>query len=67
LEQMEFEKRITLIMDALSDAGYDPVAQITGYIQTGDDTFITRKNDAISIIRTLDKKQIEQYFEDIRE
>jgi len=67
LEQMEFEKRITLIMDALSDAGYDPVAQITGYIQTGDDTFITRKNDARSIIRTLDKKQIEQYFEDIRE
>lgn len=67
MEQMEFEKRITLIMDALSDAGYDPVAQITGYIQTGDDTFITRKNDARSIIRTLDKKQIEQYFEDIRE
>jgi len=67
LEQMEFEKRITLIMNALSDAGYDPVAQITGYIQTGDDTFITRKNDARSIIRTLDKKQIEQYFEDIRE
>lgn len=67
MEQMEFEKRITLIMNALSDAGYDPVAQITGYIQTGDDTFITRKNDARSIIRTLDKKQIEQYFEDIRE
>lgn len=67
MEQMEFEKRITLIMDALSDAGYDPVAQITGYIQTGDDTFITRKNDARSIIRTLDKMQIEQYFEDIRE
>jgi len=61
LEQADFEKQIALVIAALSDAGYDPYAQLTGFIQTGDDTFITRRNDARAIISTLDREMVARY------
>lgn len=61
MEQAEFEKQIALVIAALSDAGYDPYAQLTGFIQTGDDTFITRRNDARTIISSLDRKMVARY------
>ena len=61
MEQADFEKQIALVIAALSDAGYDPYAQLTGFIQTGDDTFITRRNDARAIISTLDREMVARY------
>ena len=61
LEQTDFEKQIAFVVSALSDAGYDPYAQLTGYLQTSDETFITRKGDARTIIKSLDIKQISEY------
>ena len=61
LEQAEFDKRISEVSSALSAAGYDPCAQLTGYLQTGDETYITRKGNAREIIRTLDKEMVAQY------
>lgn len=61
LEQADFEKQIALVIAALSDAGYDPYAQLTGFIQTGDDTFITRRNDARAIVSTLDREMVARY------
>ena len=62
LEQTEFEKCISKITQALSAAGYDPCAQLTGYLQTGDETYITRQGNARAIIKTLDKEMIAQYI-----
>ncbi len=62
MEQAEFEKCISEISQALSAAGYDPCAQLTGYLQTGDETYITRKGNAREIIRTLDKEMIARYI-----
>lgn len=64
MEQAEFDKRISEIMSALSAAGYDPCAQLTGYLQTGDETYITRKGNARELIRTLDKEMIARYIEE---
>lgn len=61
LEQADFEKQIALVIAALSDAGYDPYAQLTGFIQTGDDTFITRRNDARAIVSSLDREMVARY------
>ena len=61
MEQADFEKQIALVITALSDAGYDPYAQLTGFIQTGDDTFITRRNDARAIVSSLDREMVAQY------
>lgn len=61
MEQADFEKQIALVIAALSDAGYDPYAQLTGFIQTGDDTFITRRNDARAIVSSLDREMVARY------
>jgi len=64
LEQADFEKQIALVIAALSDAGYDPYAQLTGFVQTGDDTFITRRNNARAIISSLDREMVARYVEE---
>ena len=61
MSQTDFEKQIALVIAALSDAGYDPYAQLTGFIQTGDDTFITRRNDARAIVSSLDREMVARY------
>lgn len=61
MEQIEFEKQIEHVISVLSDAGYDPYAQLTGFVQTGDDTFITRRNDARAIVSSLDRKMVARY------
>ncbi len=61
MEQADFEKQIVLVIAALSDAGYDPYSQLTGFIQTGDDTFITRRNDARAIVSSLDREMVARY------
>lgn len=62
MAQTEFEKQIKTVITALSDAGYDPCAQLTGFIQTGDDTYITRRENARAIIQTLDRDRVAQYI-----
>lgn len=64
MEQADFEKQIALVIAALSDAGYDPYAQLTGFIQTGDDTFITRRNDARAIVSSLDREMVARYVKE---
>ena len=61
--KINFDEAIGKVVEALVGAGYDPIAQLTGYLQTGDDTFITRTGDARGIIRLLDKEQIAAYVE----
>ena len=61
LEKREFEPLMLSVISSMKQAGYDPLAQLTGYLQTGDDSFITRTDDARTIVRTLDKEQIAEY------
>ena len=63
MEQKEFEKIMTHVIDSMKSAGYDPLTQLTGYLQTNNDTFITRTGDARNIVRSLDREQIEKYVE----
>lgn len=67
MEQPDFEKQIALVVSALSDANYDPYAQLMGYLQTGDETFITRNGNARAIIKTLDKEQVALYTSKLNE
>ena len=63
LEQREFEDKMLSVIASMKEAGYDPLAQFTGYLQTGDDSFITRTGDARAIVRTLDREQIAEYVD----
>lgn len=51
----EFEKNFNEIVDALTEKGYSPYEQITGYLEMGSDTYITRHGDAREKIKLLDK------------
>jgi len=50
------------VVSALREAGYDPYNQLTGYLQTGDLAYITRKNDARDKIRVLDQDMVRSYI-----
>lgn len=43
---------------ALQAKGYDPITQITGFILTGDPTYITSFDNARSIICRLERDEI---------
>lgn len=55
------------IVLALKEAHYDPYAQLTGYLETGDDSYITRKDGARDAIKLLDKEVIRTYLAEAEE
>ena len=63
MEPKEFESLMLKVISSMKEADYDPLAQFTGYLQTGDETFITRTGDARTIVRSLDKEQIVKYVD----
>jgi len=62
VDDREFLTTMQEIINALQQAGYDPAAQLTGYLQTGDETYITRRGDARTKIRCVDKQIIRDYI-----
>ena len=59
----EFKHKIEYIISILRDAGYDPYDQLYAYLNTGSDTYITRKGNARALVAELDRKQIWAYIE----
>lgn len=49
------------IADSIRETGNDPHDQLLGYISTGDVTYITRRNNARTLIQTVDKKDVRQF------
>ena len=47
---------------AIQEAGYEPYDQLTGYIRTGNDQYITRRHNARKIVTEMDPEQIRQYL-----
>lgn len=58
-----FAKKMEDIVSAIREAGLDPYAQLSGYLRTGNDAYITCRNDARGKIKVLDTSQIRQYLE----
>ena len=54
----ELKKNLTLIYDALSEKGYNPINQIVGYIMSGDPTYITSFNGARSLIMKVERDEL---------
>lgn len=61
LDNQEFRVRMDRIVKALKDAGYDPYMQLYGYLETGDDSYITRKDNARDEIGELDREMIREF------
>lgn len=50
------------IVKALKDAGYDPYMQLYGYLETGDNSYITRKDNARDEIDELDREMVREFM-----
>ena len=50
------------IISAIGDAGYVPYDQLTAFLKTGDDRYITRRDNARTLIREVDQKELQTYL-----
>ena len=46
----------------MEEKGYDPIAQLTGYIEIGSDDYITRHGGAREKIKEIDIEMIKDYI-----
>ena len=58
-----FTKKMEDIVAAIREAGLDPFAQLSGYLRTGNDAYITCRHDARAKIKVLDTDRIQRYLE----
>ena len=52
------------VVAALQSKGYDPYGQIYGYVKTGNDLYITSKDDARNKIKKVSDAALEQYLKE---
>lgn len=60
-----FEKTIQQIVTSIKEAGYDPYAQLIGYLQTGDASYITRRGDARKLVHMLEAEKLRRYIREM--
>ena len=60
---MTHEEKLKEIIILLKEKGYDPVAQLTGYIEICSDDYITRHGGAREKIKEIDKDIIKKYIQ----
>lgn len=54
----EYEHQLQYVYQALQEKGYNPIAQIIGYILSEDPTYITAHNNARIIAQRMDRDEI---------
>ena len=59
----EFEKVVEEIIQAIKKAGYDPYAQLYGYVTKGKEEYITRANGAREKIKQLSWLKLKEVVE----
>lgn len=57
----DMQRELDTIAATLKEGGYDPYAQLYGFLNTGDETYITRRNDARAKVKTISKDAWAQY------
>lgn len=56
-------EKLNEIIMLMEERGYDPIAQLTGYLEIGSDDYITRHGNAREKIKMIDKEVIKKYIE----
>lgn len=57
-EKKKIREILAVVYDALKEKGYDPENQLTGYILSGDPTYITSHKSARSLILQVDRDEL---------
>ena len=56
----EMKVALQAVYEALKEKGYNPINQIVGYLLSEDPTYITKHNNARSLIRKIDRDELMQ-------
>ncbi len=56
-----FIDTMELIVASLKERGYNPYAQLFGYISYNEPAYITSHNNARNLIQTLDQTSVKKY------
>ena len=58
----EFMATMSEVYMALQEAGFEPFDQLTGYVRTGNDQYITRRHNARKNVMEMEPEKIKQYL-----
>ena len=61
MDEQQFNATMEHIVAALKEKGYDPYAQLTGYVTENNLTYITSHNGARQLIATHDINCVKNY------
>ena len=61
MENAQFDSIMDSVVMSLKKRGFDPYIQLLGYLQENNPLFITRYNNARTVIETLDKERVRRY------
>lgn len=62
MKNVQETQKLTVVVHAIEAAGYNPYAQLTGYLTTGNAAYITRQGGARALVRDLDRTVIGSYL-----
>ena len=57
-KEQEMKRILQTVYNALVEKGHTPINQIVGYILSEDPTYITKHNNARSLIRKIDRDEL---------
>ena len=61
-EKKQLDAMLHTVFDALETKGYDPIAQIEGYMVSNDPIYITTYNNARALITDCDMEHLRRYL-----
>lgn len=66
MDERQFNAAMDHIVAALKERGYDPYAQLTGYITENEPTYITSHKGARQLIVTLDIDRVKRFVKEMK-
>ena len=66
MDERQFVATMDHIVAALRERGYDPYAQLTGYVSENKPTYITSHRGARQLIATLDMERVKCFVKEMK-
>ena len=66
LDERQFIAAMDHIVVALRERGYDPYAQLTGYVTENEPTYITSHKGARQLIVTLNMDRVKRFVKEMK-
>ena len=67
MDERQFADAMEHIVSALMERGYDPYAQLTGYVTENEPTYITSHKGARQLIVTLDMDRVKRFVKEMKQ